>query len=244
MIQEFRNANFGTVKATLMDDQPYFCLVDVARILDIPNAQDCRTGLPSQDIKTLEVKTEKSAIKRLFINAKHISTIMFKSKKTEAHQINDWLYRIVIPQMITQSQYGLETFDDPETAMKFLDEFQELKIRKTILETDRKLNAPKIHYINKLLGSKSCVDLDMVTQVIKFHNLTNVDLYKILRSSHILDDSNQPYQEYCDRKYFRVIEAKVRAGGEVVTSYRTYVYKKGLTFIERILTEYEVRNRD
>ena len=54
-----------------------------------------------------------------------------------------------------------------------------------------------------------------------------------------MDDSNVPHQEYCDKKYFRVVEAKVVSGGSTVTSQRTYVYRSGITFIERILKEYQ-----
>jgi len=244
MIREFKNADYGVVKATIYKEQPYFCLVDITRILDIPNAQDCRTGIPSSDIEILEVKNGRSKKNRLFIKAKHISTCLFKSRKTEAQQINDWLYRIVLPQLINHLDYNLEDFENPETVIKFLDNYQDLKIRNSVLETNKRLNTPKIKYINKLLGCTSCVDFDMVTKIIKFHNLTNTDLYKILRARHVLDENNQPYQEYCDRKYFRVIESTVVAGGSVITSYRTYVYKNGLSFIEKILTEYEVKNND
>jgi len=244
MIREFKNANYGVVKATTIEEQPYFCLVDIARILDIKNAKDCRTGIPSSDVETLEVKSGNTASKRIFINARHISTCLFKSKNTKAQQINDWLYRIVIPQLMKDLDYDIDSFSDPETVIQFLDEFQDLRVRNAVLETDKKLNAPRLNLINKLLGSKSCVDLDRVTQVIKFHNLSNTDLYKILRSRHVLDDNNQPYQEYCDRKYFRVVEAKVVVKGEVIRQQRTYVYKSGVSFIEKILTEYEVRNHD
>lgn len=244
MIREFENAKYGVVKATTIDEHPYFCLIDIARILDIKNAKDCRVGIPSSDVKTLEVKQGKTKIKRIFINAKHISRCIFKSKNTNAQQINDWLYRVVIPHLIKQLAYDVESFNDPETVIQFLDELQDLKIRNTVLETNKKLNAPRLNLINKLLGSKSCVDLDMVTKVIKFRYLTNTDLYKILRSNHVLDDNNVPYQEFCDRKYFRVVESKVVSGGEIIRQQRTYVYKSGISFIEKILTEYEVKKHD
>lgn len=244
MIRQYENAKFGVVKATMIDEQPYFCLIDIARMLDIKNAKDCRMGIPSSDVVTLEVKQGKTKPKRIFINAKHISRCIFKSKNRNAQKINDWLYRIVIPQLMKQLNYDIESFKDPETVIGFLDELQDLRIRNTVLETDKKLNAPRLNLINKLLGSKSCVDLDMVTKVIKFHHLSTTDLYKILRSNHVLDDNNVPYQEYCDRKYFRVVESRVVIGGEIIRQQRTYVYKSGISFIEKILTEYEVKKHD
>lgn len=244
MIREFKNAEYGVVSTTIIKEQPYFCLVDIARILEINNAKNCRTGIPSSDVKTLKVKMGNSTVKRIFINAKHISTCLFKSKHKKAQQINDWLYRVVIPQLMKHIDYDLDSFEDPETIMQFLDEFQDLRIRNTVLETDKRLNGPRLNLINKLLGSKSCVDLDAVTKVIKFHHLSNADLYKILRSNHVLDEMNQPYQEFCDRKYFRVVESKVVSGGEIIRQQRTYVYKSGVSFIEKILTEYEGKKHD
>lgn len=244
MIKEFKNADYGNVNAALIEEQPYFCLVDLARILDIPNAQEMRKGIPSCELVTLEVKINRKNYKRLFIHAKHIGSFIFKSRKSSAQRINDWLYRIVIPQLDGRLDYYIEDFEDQEKVLKFLDEYQDLKIRNSILETDRKLNATKIKYLDSLVGSRSYVDLEMVTKVIKFHRLKSSELYKILRATHILDENNQPYQEYCDKKYFRVVESKVAASGSVVTSYRTYVYKSGLSFIEKILTEYEVIHND
>jgi len=240
MVKEFSNAEYGVVRTSIVDDQPYFCLVDIARLLDIKNVQECRTKIPANEIKTIEVPDEKGKIKKLFISAKYISTCMFISKKAEAEMINDWLYRIVLPQLMKFGDYHVDDFHDPNVVIKFLDEYQDIKIRNNVLETNKKINEPKLKCINKLLGSSQCVDLDIAHNVLKFKGIGSMELFKILRASHVLDDHNQPYQEFCDRKYFRLVEAKSVAGGSILTSNRTYVYKSGITFIERILTDYEV----
>jgi len=240
MIKEFSNAEYGVIRTSFVEDQPYFCLVDIARLLDIKNVQECRTKIPANEIKTIEVPDEKGKAKRLFISANNISTCMFASKKAEAQMINDWLYRIVLPQLLKFGDYQVDDFHDPNVVIKFLDEYQDIKVRNSVLETDKKINEPKLKYINKLLGSSQCVDLDIAHDVLKFKGIGSMELFKILRATHILDDRNQPFQEYCDRKYFRVVETKSVAGGTILISTRTYVYKSGITFIERILSEYEV----
>jgi len=240
MIKEFSNAEYGVVRTTLVEEQPYFCLVDIARLLDIKNVQECRTKIPSEEIKTIELHEEKSKKKRLFISARYISTCMFASKKVEAEMINDWLYRIVLPQLMKIGDYHVDDFHDPNVVIKFLDKYQDMKVRNSVLETDKRLNEPKLKYFNKLLGSSQCVDLDIAHTVLKFNGIGSMELFKILRVTHILDDNNQPHQEYCDRKYFRVVQAKSVAGGGILVSNRTYVYKSGISFIEKILSEYEV----
>lgn len=241
MIKEFTNADYGAVRTTLIDEQPYFCLVDVARIFGIKNVQNCRTKIPSSDIATVEVDNKKSSEKKMFVTAKYLSTCLFTSKKAEAEMIFDWLNRVCLPQLLKYYDYQIEDFSDPETVLKFLDEYQDLRIKNTVLETTMKINKPKIMSIDRLLGSSNCIDLDIIHEVLKFQGIRNMELLRILRATHILDENNQPYQEFCDRKYFRVIEAKVVAGGSIVTSNRTYVYKSGIAFIERILKNYEVK---
>ncbi len=236
MIKEFSNAEYGTVKTTLVDNQPYFCLVDIARLLGIKNVGECRTKIPSSEIKTVAVKSTN----KLFISAQEITTCIFLSKKAEAELINDWLYRVVLPQLMNYSKYAVDDFKDPNHVIKFLDEYQELKTKNTILETEKQLNSGRLKYINKLLGTASCIDLDIVHQVLKFRGIGSTEIFKILRARHVLDERNQPYQQYCDKLYFRAVEAKTVAKGSVITSNRTYVYKSGITFIEKLLTEYEV----
>jgi phage antirepressor YoqD-like protein len=153
--------------------------------------------------------------------------------------IGDWLYRTVLPQLIRYGIYQIEDFENPDKIIEFLDEFQELKVRANVLETTLKMNTPKIKAIDNLLGTTSCVDLDMVHEVIRFKNIGRDVLLKILRTTHVLDEQNIPFQDFCDKKYFRVVEAKVVSGGTVIKSTKTYVYKGGITFIERILKEYD-----
>lgn len=240
MIKEFLNAEYGSLRATLYNNTPYFCLVDIAKLLDIKNFQAIRAKIGSSSIETIKVKTKDKTTSKLFIAANHITTCVFSSKKVEAEQINDWIYRTVLPQLIKYGDYYVDDLNDPDKAVKFLDEYQELLIENKILKTDKLLNAPKLKYLNKLLGTNNCIDLDIIHDVIKIKGITATQIFKILRARHIIDEANQPYQHYCDKLYFRAVQATAIAKGTVITSYRTYVYKAGITFIEKIINQHEV----
>ena len=241
MIREFTNTEFGKVRVTLVDEEPYFCLVDVARMFDISNVSEVKALIPTDDLISVEVDSYRRTINRVFMKPQYISTVLFASKHPEADSINDWLYRTVLPQLLKYGDYKVEDFQDPNVVVKFLEEFQNVKLKNTILETDKKINAPKIKYINKLLGSNTCVDLDVIPLLIKYKGIGGMELMKILRATHIFNDCNQPYQEFCDNKCFRVVESKAVCGNCVLTSDRTFVYKKGISLIEKILSEYEVK---
>lgn len=239
MVKEFENSLYGKVRTALIEDQACFNLKDIAQIYGIKSVNECRSRIPSTSVKTLEVSTNANPKKSMyFITSDQLSSCMFQSTKTEAEGISDWLYRTVLPQLMKYQAYKVQDFLDPDTIVKFLEDFEDIRIRNNIVETQLKLNAPKIKFIDKLLGTNSCFDLDIVHEVISYHGLKSTELLKILRVQKILDDNNLPYQEYCDKKYFRVVQAKSAAGASVLTAERVYVYRSGITFIEKLVKEY------
>jgi prophage antirepressor-like protein len=239
MIQEFENTLYGKIRTSIIDDQPCFNLKDLCRLYEIKSVTECRSRLNDAGVKMASVPSEKGAQNMFFVTADNLAGCLFQSTKTEAELISDWLYRIVLPQLVKYGSYKVEDFHDPNLVVQFLDEYQDMKIKTNVMETRLKIDEPKIKAMNKLLGTNNCVDLDVVHEVIKFKGIQNAELLKVLRAGHVLNDNNKPLQEFCDMKYFRVVAAKVIVGGSVVTSDRVYVYQSGVSFVERMLKEYD-----
>jgi len=239
MHKEFTNAQFGSVRTSIINETPCFCLKDICKLLEITNISDCRGRLNEEGIITKEILNGSCLTKMLFITADNLSGCMFQSKKADAEVICDWIYRVVLPKIIHYINCRIDEYQDPDKVVNLLDEFTELKIRNDILETNQKQSEPKLRFLDKLCGTSHCYDLEMIHMVIKYQNIKPTQLLKILRGNHILDDDNVPFQEYCDRKYFRIVEAKSIVGNHTVISQRTYVYQTGITFIEKILKNHE-----
>ncbi len=51
----FENKEFGRVRTTLIDDKPYFCLVDVCKILGLGNSSQVKTRLNVDGVISNEV---------------------------------------------------------------------------------------------------------------------------------------------------------------------------------------------
>lgn len=61
-------------------------------------------------------------------------------------------------------------------------------------------------------------------------------LFQFLRDNDILMNNNQPYQQYIDRGYFRVIEQKyTKPDGTTHINIKTLVYQRGLDYIRKLL---------
>ena len=61
-------------------------------------------------------------------------------------------------------------------------------------------------------------------------------IFQLLREKEILNNSNQPYQQFVDRGYFRVIESKFTLpDGTTRINLKTVVFQKGLDFIRSVV---------
>lgn len=241
MIREFEHATFGKVRATFVDGEPCLHLSDLTKLFKIENASQIRSKLEKDSTKLVEVPSERGTTNNFFVSISQLSVFFFQSRAREATQIGDWIYRDILPQLTTYSLYQIQDLKDPKKAVEFLELFEDLKIRAHVLETELKINAPKVKAINELLGSGNCVDLDSVHEVIRFKSVSKEILFKILRATHVLDERNIPFQDFCDKKFFRVVESQTTACGKTYISLRTFVYRSGIAFIERILKEYDGR---
>lgn len=239
MLKEFTNAQFWSVRTAIIQEVPCFCLKDICKILDIRNVSECRGKLNEEGFHSKEVMSGSCQTKMLFITAENLSGCLFQSKKADAEFICDWLYRIVLSQFNSYANRHVDEYLEPDKVVQLLDNVDDLKMRNEVLEMNQKLNEPKLRAMDKLFGSTHGVDLDAITLVIKYRNVNPTKRMKILRGHHVLDEKYRPYREYCDRKYFRIVEAKSIVGNNCLSLHRTFVYASGIMFIEKILRNYD-----
>ena len=64
----FENNEFGEVRTSIIDDEPYFSLNDVCRILDIKNSRQAKTRLNDKGVITNDILTNGGTQKADFIN--------------------------------------------------------------------------------------------------------------------------------------------------------------------------------
>lgn len=240
MIKEFDSPQFGTLRTVLFEGEVCFSLKDLTRMLGIKSMTECRTRVPSEGIKIISVNSDEGEKQNhFFITEKCVKDCFFQSSSANAEEVMDWVYRTVLPEMQSYKRYNVDELKVASKALKFLEAYEDLKVKVNVLETHIKVNQPKLQWVDRFLGSGSCVDLDRVHEVLKFKGIKHIELLRILRAVHVLNELNIPYQEYCDRKYFRVVEAVATTGSMTITTRKTFVYQSGISFIERILKEYE-----
>jgi anti-repressor protein len=97
------------------------------------------------------------------------------------------------------------------------------------------LMKPKADFFDAVANSKDAIEMSQAAKVLNYGKGRNV-LFKILRTEKILRDNNEPYQEFIDRGYFRLLEQKyTKPDGTTCINTKTLVYQKGLSFIKKVL---------
>ncbi len=151
--------------------------------------------------------------------AKELAMVENNSKGKEARQ-----YFIAVEKAFKE-QYMTSI---PNIDSKFL-----LQMSKQMaqLEESNKLMEPKAEFYDQVTGSSDVIDMKDTAKILHLGVGRNT-LFSFLRGKGILDPSNQPYQTYIDRGYFRVVESKyVLDNGSVRINKKTVVFQKGLDFI-------------
>ena len=105
LIQTF---NFGVneVRTAIKDNgDVYFCLTDVATILEISNANPSRFNLDEKGVHKMYTPTKGGMQHLTYINEPNLYRVIFRSNKAEARQFQDWVFNEVLPTIRKTGSY-------------------------------------------------------------------------------------------------------------------------------------------
>lgn len=91
-IKIFENEKFGKIRTAGTADNPYFCLADICKILEINNVTDVKNRLKKDGVDSIEViDTLGRKQKACFINEQNLYKVIMRSDKPLAEPFQDWV---------------------------------------------------------------------------------------------------------------------------------------------------------
>lgn len=104
----YENEEFGTVRTVVVDGEPWLCLADVCRALEIGNVSQLKTRLKQDGVITNEV-IDSLGRKQVatFINESNFYKTIFQSRKPSAEEFTDWVTSEVLPSIRKTGSYNL-----------------------------------------------------------------------------------------------------------------------------------------
>lgn len=177
-IKVFDNAEFGEVRTAIYNSEPFFCLADVCRVLDITNSGNVKNRLNEKGICTMDTLTGGGMQKMIFITESNLYKVIFQSRKPEAEKFSDWVTSEVLPTIrktggyVNNDELFLNTYlpyADESTRLIFA---QTLKTVREQNETIKQQKAEIMHKEDVIIGLVDNIDLaakrQRITQIVRY----------------------------------------------------------------------------
>ena len=105
-ISVFQFQTNQSVRVEFVNNEPYFCLKDVAEILEIKDTKSKNFNLQSKGVEKIPHLTNGGKQELTFINEPNLYRVIFRSNKPEAVKFQDWIFEEVIPQIRKTGSYS------------------------------------------------------------------------------------------------------------------------------------------
>lgn len=261
----FNNKEFGEVRTSVIDNEPYFCLIDVCRILAIKNSRDVKNrlnkcGVASTDVTLLNGYTKDGEPtyrqgKADFINESNLYKLVFQSRKPEAERFADWVTSEVLPAIRKHGAYMTDgvierTLTDPDYLIMLATNLKEEKAKRALAEAQNEKNKPKVLFADTVsASSRSClmgelakmISQEAIRQGRIDEKIGQNKLFAWMRNNGYLCKSgerkNQPLQQYVEQGLFEMKKGSYvdSKGANVITTTTKVTGKGQIYFINKFL---------
>lgn len=243
----FENEEFGNLRVSEKDGQPYVCLADVCKILEIGNVSQLKSRL-NQDGVIINEVIDKLGRKQgaTFINESNLYRVIFQSRKHEAERFTDWVTSEVLPSIRKHGAYITEQkieeiILNPDTVIKLAQELKAEREEKKKLADKIEFDKPKVTFANSVVASRRSI---LIRELAKLLKQNHIDigqnrLYIWLRENgYIVKGSTEPTQKAMNLELFEVEEQVYYVKNAPRVNFTTKVTPKGqLYFINKLIKE-------
>lgn len=239
-LQIFKNNEFGEVRTKVINNEPYFSLNDVCRILEIKNTSDAKSRLNKDGVGTTEVIDSMGRTQLAnFINEPNLYKLVFQSRKAEAERFADWVTSEVLPSIRKHGAYMSsevieKTLMDPDYLIQLATNLKEEKAKRALAEAQIERDKPKVLFADSCEVAENSILIGEFAKRLKQNgfDIGQNKLFEWLRQHDYLCKSgerkNLPTQYSMERGLF---EIKTRVfsnpNGSVRTTSTTKITGRG-----------------
>ena len=220
-IQIFKNEEFGQVRTTLINNEPWFVGKDVAEILGYAKPRNAiATHVDDEDKKGAPIKGDLGGTQEMtIINESGLYSLILSSKLPNAKKFKRWVTSEILPSIRKHGAYMTENtleeaLKNPDFLIKLATELKEEQNKRKALEEEKKLNAPKVVFADAVSTSKTNILVGELAKILKQNGVDTGQnrLFEWLRENGYLikrkgTDYNMPTQRSIDLGLFDIKES-------------------------------------
>ena len=248
-LQIFKNNEFGEIRTKVLNNEPYFMLSDVCRVLEINNSRMAKNrlnecGVSSTDVTLLNGYTSDGAPtyrkgKADFINESNLYKLVFQSRKPQAEKFSDWVTSEVLPTIRKHGAYMTsevieKTLSDPDYLIRLATNLKEEKAKRALAEAQIEKDKPKVLFADSCEVAENSILIGEFAKRLKQNgfDIGQNKLFEWLRQHDYLCKSgerkNLPTQYSMERGLFEVkTRIMSNPNGSVRTTSTTKITGKG-----------------
>ena len=245
-LQIFSNSEFGDVRSIIKDGEPWFCLADACRILEIKNSRDAKNRLMQDGVGTTDIIDNLGRNQTAdFINEPNLYKLIFQSRKAEAERFANWVTSEVLPSIRKHGLYAKEELlDNPDIAIAAFKALKEEREARKALEAENKQMQPLALFAKSVSASDTSILIGDLAKLLKQNGYDTGQkrLFEELRQRGFLMKSgsskNLPTRKSMELGLFEVKESTINnPDGSVRVTKTTKVTGKGqVYFVNKFLT--------
>ena len=246
-LEIFKNEEFGEIRTVTIDGEPWFVGKDIATALGYSNTRDALAKhVDDEDKGVAKCDTPSGKQNMSIINESGLYALIFGSKLESANRFKHWVTSEVLPSIRKHGAYMTNevierTLTDPDYLIQLATALKEERQARKLAEEKIEKQKPLVDFANQVSDTTDLIDMKTMAKLLKDNSIDigRNRLFEFLRIKKILMKDNQPYQQYVDAGYFKVIEHTYTDFlGQTKTRRQTLVTGKGQLYITKKVKEF------
>ena len=249
-LQIFKNAEFGSIRTTTINGEPYFVGRDIAEILGYSNTKDAISTHVDEEDRTVIQRSENTTLEipnrgLTVINESGLYSLILSSKMPNAKKFKHWVTSEVLPAIRKHGVFAVdEVLANPDVLINALMELKKEREEKSALQQIVAIQnqqiiemKPKASYYDVVLN---CKDLVAISVIAKYYGWTANHMNQYLHEKGIQFKQGKKiwllYKEYAE---MGLTSTKTHtysgSDGSAHSKPHTYWTQKGRLFIYDLL---------
>ena len=218
-IMTFNNPEFGEIRTTQMNGEPWFVAADVCRALEHSNVSVALARLDEDEKAKFSLGL--SGGDTNCINEPGLYSLVLGSRKPEAKTFKRWITHEVIPSIRKHGAYMTpETLEaailNPDTMIRILTALKDEQGKRRALEEKVESDRPKVLFADSVCTSKNSILVGELAKLLKQNGINTGQnrLFETLREKGFLvkrrgTDYNMPTQKAMEMGLFEIKETVI-----------------------------------
>ncbi|MDU5349948.1 MAG: phage antirepressor KilAC domain-containing protein [Peptostreptococcus sp.] len=247
-IKAFNSLEFGQIRTTSIDGEPWFVGKDIAAALGYKNISDALIKhVDIEDKGVAKCDTLGGNQEMTVINESGMYSLVLSSRLDSAKKFKRWVTNDILPSIRKHGMYATdELINNPDLLIQVATQLKDERSKRQELELREQTNRPKVLFAESVEASKCSILIGDLAKLIKQngYNIGQNRLFEWMRNNGYLisrrgESYNMPTQQSMNLGLFEIKESSVvNPDGSVRLTRTTKVTGKGQVyfinkFIER-----------